>query len=121
MEFGAEMTERIFHRHGVRSRVEVGRRPGRAGRSDEFYVRWAEAYIDLLARGSRSPIKDLARHPPVKIDGFDPSARKSEGTVRAIIQEARRRDLISRPPPGKAGGELTQSGLELLSAISRDD
>lgn len=122
MEFGSEMTERIFHRHGVRPRAEVGRRPGRAGRSDEFYVRWAEAYIDLLAKGSRSPIKDLAAHPPVKIEGFGTSQQgDAQAAVRAIIQEARRRDLLSKPPRGKAGGDLTQAGLELLEALGRAD
>lgn len=113
-EFGIEMVDPIFRRHGFRSDGEVGQRPGRAGRPDEFYARWAEAYVDLLAKGSRSPIKDLAAHPPVKIEWFDPSrAAESRATVGAIIQEARQRKLLTKPPPGKAGGELTTKGARL--------
>jgi hypothetical protein len=113
--FGAEMTERIFRRHGLRSAEPVGRRPGRAGRPDAFYARWAEAYVDRLAKGSRSPIKDLAADPPFQMEGFASSTdQQARATIRAILQEARRRGLLTRPPRGRAGGRLTPKGIEVL-------
>jgi hypothetical protein len=48
----------------------VRRRPGRAGRPDTFYLRWAVAYVKRLAAGSRRPVKDLAENPPVRIVTF---------------------------------------------------
>jgi len=119
-EFGEAMTERIFHRHGARSVGKAARRPGRGGRSDAFYARWAEAYVELLARGSRSPIKDLAADPPIAIDGFDPSeSTKARNTVRGLIREARRRGLLSEGTRGKAGGKLRGRAVELAPLRGR--
>lgn len=118
--YGTETTERVFGRFGFSikgSRVE--RRPGRGGRPDLFYATWAAAYVQSVANGSRHPVTDLAVRPPVKIEGFGPSDdADAVATVRAIVQEARRRELLTRGPAGKAGGELTEKALATLGLIS---
>jgi hypothetical protein len=117
--YGTETTERVFGRHGFRPRaLRVAKRPGRAGRPDEFYARWAAAYVERLAAGSGHPVSDLATRPPVRIEGFDLSdVIQSRNTVRAIIQEARRRGLLSAGPAGRAGGELTDKAVHILRGI----
>jgi len=112
---GEEVTQRVFGRFGFRrSGGAVPKRTGRAGRSDEFYARWAAAYVERLQRGSRHPVRDLVTRPPVKIAGFA-SSRAPEATVRAIIHEARRRKLLTGAPPGRAGGGLTEKSTKLLA------
>lgn len=88
------------------------RRPGRQGRSDEDYARLAAAYVDLIDRGSRSPIRDLAEE--LRARGGDWLADES---VRQLIHAARARGLLSASPPGKAGGALTPIAIELLASI----
>ena len=112
---GEEVTQRVFGRFGFRrSGGAVPKRTGRAGRSDEFYARWAAAYVGRLKRGSRHPVRDLVTRPPVTIAGFG-SSGAPEATVRGIIHEARRRKLLTAAPPGRAGGELTEKSTRLLA------
>ncbi len=115
-EHGDEVTRRVFGRlSSPPSRTPVPKRTGRAGRSDAFYARWAAAYVERLRRGSRHPVRDLAARPPVKISGFASSSDAPEATVRAIIHEARRRDLLTAAPRGRAGGELTDKAREAVA------
>lgn len=76
-------------------------RPGRRGRDDGFYAALASRYVALL--GSGHPVVDLAKE-----FGQEPPR------VRNWLHEARRRGVLSHPTPGKAGGDLTQKGRDLL-------
>jgi hypothetical protein len=81
--------------------LEAARRPGRAGRDDVFYAGWAAEYVDA---GSSKPNAKLAeRH------GLDVA------TIREFVHEARRRDLLTKGVPGKAGGALTPKAKKLLA------
>ena len=88
------------------------RRPGRHGRADEDYARLAAAYVDLIDRGSRTPIRDLAEE--LRARGGD---WLSDESLRQLIHTARSRGLLSPSPPGKAGGALTPAAIELLGSI----
>jgi hypothetical protein len=81
---------------------EVSLRPGRQGRPDGFYANLARQYIERL--GSGREVADLADSL-----GFSPSR------IRDGLYEARRRDLLTAAPPGKAGGALTEKARELLA------
>jgi len=76
-----------------------------------YFATWAAAYVGRLQNGDRRPIQTLAHHPPVRFRG---QRRLSVNTVRGIIAEARDRELLSSPPAGKAGGELTGKAIGLL-------
>ena len=116
-QLGAEATERIFERFGFTTTDVVRRRPGRAGRTDEFYATWAAAYVDRLQVGSRHPVKDLVLRPAMRIEPFGSnSAGPSEAGVRAIIHEARKRKLLTVAPKGRAGGVLTRKALRLIGS-----
>lgn len=78
----------------------IGRR-GRAN-TDRAYAELASAY--LLALGDGLKVRDLAR----KV-GWSPK------TVGNRLTEARRRGLLTYPPPGRAGGELTEKARHLLA------
>lgn len=80
-------------------------RPGRGGRDDIFYARWASSYVAALNRGSRSPVKDLTG-----------TTGLSTSQIRTILNEATTRGLLIRGEPGKAGGRLTAEAIELLGA-----
>jgi len=91
----------------VEEAVELGGlalRPGRAGQNPVFYAEWARRYVDALDATSR-PLADLARRWSL-----------SEGAIRGYLHEARRRGLLTEPPPGKAGGRLTVEALKLLAS-----
>jgi hypothetical protein len=94
--------------HGIDLDVDLtefarNRRPGRRGRPDVFYARLAAEYVDLLSASS-TPTKDLAeRH------------NYSATSVRDFLNQARTRGLLTRSQQGRAGGELTEAALKLLS------
>lgn len=79
------------------------RRPGRRGRPDVFYARLAAEYVELLSASS-TPTKDLA-------EKHDYSAT----SMRDYLNQARVRGLLTRSQQGRAGGELTEGALKLLS------
>lgn len=110
------LAEQLLRSHGIPFATEIARRrPGRAGRPDSFYLGWAVAYVDRLAAGSLSPIRDLAADPPEEITGYVSDGRTvSEATVRDLIHQARTRGLLTRSPIGRAGGELTPKAEQLL-------
>jgi hypothetical protein len=116
-QHGEAATHRVFRRFGFSRRARtVPRRPGRAGRPEDFYLAWAVAYADRIRAGSRSPIKDLARRPPVRIEGYVSRGGPTvaAGTVRDIVHRARTRGLLTESPVGRAGGELTAKAMRLL-------
>ncbi len=118
---GAGSAMKVLGRFGTsKTKAIVPRRPGRAGRSDDFYAVWAVAYLERVRAGSRHPAKDLAARPPFRLKGDLPDAGgASVNTVRDILQEARRRGLLSSPPRGTSGGELTEKAERILSKLSR--
>ena len=78
-------------------------RPGRPPRSDLYYAKVAEGYVERLA--SKSPIVDISTDM-----GMSPSH------VRDAIREARSRDILTATPRGKAGGELTPKAVRILGS-----
>jgi hypothetical protein len=119
-DIGRPDIERDLDEKGFPAGVRlVPRRPGRAGRSDEYYAVWAAAYITRLRVGSRRPVSDLAADPPILIEGFQSTDGKvSRSTIHDIIHTARERGLLSASPKGQSGGELTAKGRELLAATA---
>jgi hypothetical protein len=82
-------------------------RTGRVGRNDKFYAEIAARYVEEVATGN-APLKRLAER-----EHFD------ESTVRAFLNKARRRGLLTAAPPGRAGGRLTPKALALLESVDR--
>jgi hypothetical protein len=113
---GAQARRGVFSRHGLgRGGRVVARKPGRAGRPDTYYAIWSEAYVERIRAGSRTPVKDLALDPPVRIQGYVSDTNKaSPATIRDILTEARHRGILTSSPSGRAGGELTTRGKKLL-------
>lgn len=89
--------------------ISAPRRPGRKGRDDRFYATVASAYVDALERGSRKPVVDAAQSLGDKTGGsYEPTY------IRDLLHEARRRELLTRPPKGRAGGQLTEKAFMAL-------
>ena len=86
------------------------RRPGRKGRSDLSYATWARAYVRFIEEGERNPVRRLADEQHL-----------SSSQIRTIIGEARRRDLLTEAKPGKAGGQLTEKCVVLLTGIAEGE
>jgi hypothetical protein len=112
--------EQVLRRFGIASsQGVVRRRPGRGGRPNAYYALWAEAYVRLVAAGSRRPIVELAADPVVPLEGRLSSADDaSVASVRDIIATARDRGLLTDAPPGRPGGSLTPKARRLLRQIS---
>lgn len=77
-------------------------RPGRGGRDPYDYAVWAQRYVEKL--GTRHPIRELMQEHP----GY------SEHAIRARLNRARAKGLLTDSPPGKAGGELTEKAKLIL-------
>lgn len=90
------------------SRKRRPTRPGRRGHPLEFYAEAARAYVESL--GSRQPVVEAARALGEAWGCEPPSIRY----VRGLLDSARRRGLLTRPQPGRAGGELTEKGRAAL-------
>ncbi len=89
--------------------IASSRRPGSSGRDDRFYALVAAAYVAAIERGSRKPVVAAA----------DTLSKAWEGTyeptyVRDLLHVARGRELLTRPPKGRAGGQLTEKARALL-------
>jgi hypothetical protein len=80
----------------------AARRPGRAGRAESYYAAWAAEYVNRLAT-SPTPVLDLADQHHL-----------SPSQVRGILNAARRRDLLTAAPAGRAGGDLTAKARRIL-------
>ncbi|HZA79663.1 MAG TPA: hypothetical protein VE623_25070 [Acidimicrobiales bacterium] len=73
----------------------------------------AAAYVAAFEAGSNRPVVDVA-------DAFHVSAK----TISNKIFKARDRGLLTAPPPGRPGGELTDLAKQLLreaGLIQEDD
>jgi hypothetical protein len=80
-------------------------RPRRnAGRDDLFYARLAAEYVQRLAAGSMSPVKDIARR-----------RDKKQAHVRDWLHEARVRNLLSKSHPGERDGTLLPRAQDILN------
>lgn len=86
----------------LRESLSSNARPGRRGRDDLAYASLAAEYVKRL-RSDRA-VADLA-----EAEGY------SVSRVRNMLHEARRRGLLTRPPAGKSGGQLTPKASALLS------
>lgn len=83
----------------------------RKRKDDVFYAELAADYVRQLADGKTSrPVRELA-------DRY----ATPEGTVYRWVNEARRRGLLSRTTPGKAGGHLTSKGEQLLLEMKENE
>jgi hypothetical protein len=84
--------------------TRLGKKRGRPPiRSDQFFAVLAKEYAERIAKGSRTPTADIARR-----------RRFPQSRVRDLLNEARRRGLLSTPGQGKFGGTLSPRALALL-------
>ena len=95
----------LIHHAGyhVADALKEPRRPGRRGRSNEFFAAFAAEYIELIHQGSKRPVQELAERRNLSAD-----------YVRDVLNQARNRGLLTRPRNGCAGGQLTGKALALL-------
>jgi hypothetical protein len=82
-------------------------RPGRRGRPDIFYAVLAAQYVELLD-GRSAPTAALAE-----------LRNLSASQTRDLLHQARGRGLLTSPPRGRSGGELTEKAKKLLSKHRR--
>lgn len=87
------------------------RKPGRKGRPDRYYATIARAYLEAVRRGSRQPVKDVATELSAETGGTISPAYVRD---QLHVARSRSRALLTRPPKGKAGGELTEKALRAL-------
>jgi hypothetical protein len=78
-------------------------RPGRRGREDRDYALWAKRYVEANEESSHPIKKMTADHPG-----------HSAEMLRAILNKARKRGLLTESPKGRAGGWLTKKAEALL-------
>lgn len=79
-------------------------KPGRRGRPDIEYAIWADRYVEAIERAQGKPIVALTReHPGMSAD-----------SLRAILNKARKRGLLSKSEPGRSGGHLLPKAITLL-------
>lgn len=83
-------------------------RPGRGGRDDLDYALWARRYVAALASHPTRPVQALID------EEADSGEFVTEGQIRARLNRARSRDLLTAAPPGQPGGELTDKAVRLL-------
>jgi hypothetical protein len=84
-------------------------RPGNQGRDDLEYAAIAAMYVRMLG-ASRTPLRAL-------VDELGPGY--TAAAVRAMVNRARKRGLLTSAPPGRAGGELTEKARALLAAATQ--
>jgi hypothetical protein len=79
--------------------------PGRPGRPDLDYALWAKRYVEALEVDSARPVKHLISTSDELVTGDE---------IRARLQRARKRGLLTAAPKGRPGGELTDKAKALL-------
>ncbi len=79
-------------------------RVGRGGRDDRFYAEWSANYVRFITRGEPNPVIRLSEENYLSVS-----------QVRTILGEARKRNLLSEAPRGRAGGYLTSLAESILS------
>lgn len=84
------------------------RRPGRKGSDPVAYADWAARYVRAVAIDERRPARVIVNEAAAK--GEHLTLRQVNNAVR----RARDLGLLTASPPGKAGGELTATAVELL-------
>jgi hypothetical protein len=89
---------------GVETLAPRPRERRNAGRDDGFYARLALEYVQAIAAGSISPVKDVA-------------AKRGEkaSRIRDQLHEARVRGLLSEGEAGKRGGVLSPRARQVLA------
>ena len=87
---------------GFRSTKPREAKRGPQGEPDKAYALLAREYIELCETSS-SPAQDLASRRDM-----------TETALRAALTRARRRRVLTRTTPGRAGGQLTPYGESLL-------
>jgi hypothetical protein len=80
-------------------------RSGRKRRSPYSYALWAQRYVDACERDPHSPLRMLV----------DESPGETPESVRQYLTRARKLGLLTSPPPGRAGGKLTEFARRLLA------
>jgi hypothetical protein len=84
---------------------DLDKRPGSVGRPDIEYAALAALYVAEVDNGNRNATSAVA-------DQLGYGLR----SVGNWLREARRRELLTDPPPGRAGGSLTPKAKQLLEA-----
>jgi hypothetical protein len=95
-----------------RKRAVTARAAGATKRhhwSDSEIVGAAELYAAKVRAGVRAPVKEVADQM-----GW------SEPRIRQVLAEARRRGWLTATPQRRAGGTLTEAGLEILKRKETD-
>jgi hypothetical protein len=103
-----ELRDRRFDLHwdtSVDAEFDRNPRPGRRGRDDAFYAEWAARYVSML--NHPSPVAELARQ-----------HNYSESQIRNFLHEARKRELLTAAPRGRADGQLTDKATAILDGRS---
>jgi hypothetical protein len=85
------------------------RRPGRAGYGIEWYSARAAEYVKLCASGERAPVAALAR-----------MHHYSYAAAHDWIERARNLKLLTRPPKGVKGGQLTDLARSILESAENE-
>lgn len=85
----------------VAAEIQTTKRPGRRGRTDHDLAVVAARYLELLASGPGVP----------RLAG---EMFLSEAHVRSLLTQARGRGLMTKAPPGRPGGALTEKAVRLL-------
>jgi hypothetical protein len=88
-------------------------RVGRGRRPDAAYAVWAERYVDALAERPDGPVRLL-----VERYGIGAGGNETHASIRAKLNRARARGLLTPAPPGKPGGALTDKAQKLLSRLA---
>jgi hypothetical protein len=99
--------ERFFWNYMLPGSLALAERPRprrNTGRDDRFYLELAAEYVERIATGSRSPVKDIAVRRGVK----------KHAHVRDWLHEARERGLLAAAEPGKPNATLLPRALALL-------
>lgn len=79
-------------------------RQGRRADGDESYALLAAQYVELLSAGDDHPVLTLAER-----------LHLTDSSVRARLNRARKRGLLTASQPGRAGGDLTAKARSLLA------
>jgi hypothetical protein len=87
-------------------------RPGSAGRDDHWYAQLARSYVDAYKADPRRVLVELK----TRLEQQDDPVFLSVDQLRDLVREARRRELLTKPPRprGVGGGALTPKAIELL-------